>query len=246
MRIHFGLYLLMLGALSQAQEPSDSTRQQVDRLKQAVNEAVVRGDRARIDQYNQRITDLLSDYPQWVQQKTRDASALPGTGELDSAREDWLKMTREFNAQYQQGAYDSCLTLAQRRLQQARREFGGSHPYTWTSINDLAVIHQLHKRFDLAEPLLKENLEQRKNALGEKHPHSLISLNNLATFYEAGNDYQQARSLYELCLKIRRQVLGDLHPETLNALANLAGLYRKQEQLQKAREETTLGLRLRR
>ena len=60
-----------------------------------------------------------------------------------------------------------------------------NHPWTLTTMNDLAVVYKEQGQFDEAEPLLLEAVEGRHLKLGDTHPHTLESWHNLIDLYEA-------------------------------------------------------------
>ncbi|MEM6451906.1 MAG: tetratricopeptide repeat protein, partial [Cyanobacteria bacterium P01_D01_bin.105] len=115
-----------------------------------------------------------------------------------------------------------------RALEISQAELGERHPYTASSLNNLAALYESQGRYGQAEPLLVQALEIRKAELGERHPYTASSLNNLAALYRAQGRYGEAEPLYVQALEIWKAELGDRHPYTASSLNNLAALYESQ------------------
>ncbi|MFC1795374.1 tetratricopeptide repeat protein, partial [Planctomycetota bacterium] len=67
----------------------------------------------------------------------------------------------------------------------SRRTLGEDHPWTLTSMYDLAIVYKEQGDYDKAEPLLHEAVEGRLLKLGDTNPHTLESINHLIELYEA-------------------------------------------------------------
>jgi serine/threonine protein kinase len=104
-------------------------------------------------------------------------------------------------------------------------KLGADHPYTLTSMNNLAEGYQAAGKLDLALPLLEETLKLKKAKLGADHPDTLGSMNNLAAGYHHVGKLDLALPLYEETLKLTKAKLGADHPDTLGSMNNLATGY---------------------
>jgi tetratricopeptide (TPR) repeat protein len=110
--------------------------------------------------------------------------------------------------------------------QMSEQRFGEDHPYTASSLNNLAGLYNLMGRYSEAEPLNARALSIYENQLCADHPMIALGLNNLAALYTSMGQYNQAEPLYVRSLSIREQQLGADHPDTAESLNNLAELYR--------------------
>ena len=132
-------------------------------------------------------------------------------------------------------AYAGARPLYERALAISEKALGPEHPYTATSLNNLAVL--LRDQGDLAgaRPLFERALAIHEKALGPEHPDTAASLNNLAGLLRDQGDLAGARPLFERALAISEKALGPEHPDTATSLNNLAHLLRDQGDLAGAR-----------
>jgi tetratricopeptide (TPR) repeat protein len=73
----------------------------------------------------------------------------------------------------------------QRSLHISETQLGTDHPFTATSLNNLAALYYSTGRYSEAEPLFRRSLQIRETQLGNDHPLTATSLNNLAALYRA-------------------------------------------------------------
>ncbi|MFG1883772.1 tetratricopeptide repeat protein [Micromonospora sp. NPDC049102] len=106
-----------------------------------------------------------------------------------------------------------------------RRVLGDDHPYTLSSVDNLASAYQTVGRVTEAITLYEQALADSRRVLGDDHPRSLASVNNLAVTYRSVGRVAEAVTLFEQALAGCRRVLGDDHPHTLGSVHNLAGAY---------------------
>jgi hypothetical protein len=59
-------------------------------------------------------------------------------------------------------------------------KLGADHPDTLTTRNNLALLYQARKQYDLAEALFREVVEGSRRKLGEAHPDTQQRVRNLA------------------------------------------------------------------
>ncbi len=137
-------------------------------------------------------------------------------------------LNRQVSQLYGQGKDAEAIPIAQRALALAERTLGKEHPYTLSSVANLAGLYKLQGRYAEAEPLYKRALEARERVLGKGHPNTLTSVNNLAVLYSAQGRYGEAEPLYKRALEASERVLGKDHPNTLGTVKNLANLYQAQ------------------
>jgi tetratricopeptide (TPR) repeat protein len=108
------------------------------------------------------------------------------------------------------------------------KALGPDHPYTATSLNNLAGLYENQGRYGQAELLYQRALAIREKALGPAHPDTAQSLDNLALLYNYQGRYGEAEPLHQHALAIYEKALGPDHSETATSLNNLALLYKRQ------------------
>ncbi|OHW96584.1 kinesin light chain [Colletotrichum incanum] len=121
---------------------------------------------------------------------------------------------------------------------------GGEHPYTLSSIANLALTYRNQGRWKEAEELEVQEAEElevqvmeiSKRVLGEEHPNTLISIANLASTYRNQGRWKEAEELGVQVIEISKRVLGEEHPNTLTSIANLALTYWNQGRWTEAEE----------
>jgi tetratricopeptide (TPR) repeat protein len=131
------------------------------------------------------------------------------------------------------------MAFAKGALRIREKALGPEHPYSATSLNDLARLLQAQGDLAAARPLYERSLAIREKALGSEHHYTAMSLNDLAVLLQAQGDRAAARPLYERALAIYEKALDPEHPdtatglkairehpETATSLNNLAGLLR--------------------
>lgn len=121
------------------------------------------------------------------------------------------------------GDYASAIVFNKVSLEISVRVLGSEHPYTLTSMNNLAAGFRGLGDLNGARKLQELTLETRERVLGAEHPDTLTSRNDLASTFRALGDLARAKELQELNLEICERVLGGEHPDTLTTKNNLAG-----------------------
>ena len=103
------------------------------------------------------------------------------------------------------------------------RVLGAEHPFTLTSMGNLASTYRNQGRWKEAEELFVQVMEIKKRVLGEEHPDTLTSINNLALMFWAQGRNDEAILLIEKCFQLRKKVLGAHHPYATSSPATLNG-----------------------
>ena len=93
-----------------------------------------------------------------------------------------------------------------------KAKLGSDHPYTLTSIANLACTYRNQGRWDEAEKLEVDVMNARKAKLGSDHPDTLTSMANLALTYWSQRRLDEAYSLLSHTVKTMQQVTGPKHP----------------------------------
>ena len=136
----------------------------------------------------------------------------------------------------EQGRYSEAEPLYLEALNIRRSQLGAEHPYTATSLNNLAALYRAQGRYAEAEPLYLDALNIRRSQLGAEHPDTAQSLNNLAGLYESQGRYAEAEPLYLQTLVIFMENLGENHPNTQTGWRNFVGCLRKAVEVGRAAE----------
>ena len=69
----------------------------------------------------------------------------------------------------QQGKYAQAIPFAKRFIELAKAEFGETHPYYASGLNNLAELYRAQARYGDAEPLYKRSLAIGKTSSSPKH-----------------------------------------------------------------------------
>ncbi len=122
----------------------------------------------------------------------------------------------------------------ERALELSEKSLGAEDPKVATSLNSLAELYRVQRRYTEAEPLYKRSLHIREKAFSAEHPDVAASLNNLAALYDDQGRYSEAEPLYRRSLSIEEKALGPEHPDVGIILNNLAVLLENQDRYSEA------------
>jgi tetratricopeptide (TPR) repeat protein len=89
-----------------------------------------------------------------------------------------------------------------RALSISERHWGDDHPYTASSLNNLAVLYQHQGKYEQAEQEFQRVLNIQKQRLGPDHPDTAGSYYWLAFIAHQQQHYEVAEPLYERALLI--------------------------------------------
>jgi len=137
---------------------------------------------------------------------------------------------------YNDGRYDEAEKAFTQLIETRRRVLGVEHPFTLTSMNNLALTYRNQGRWKEAEELFVQVIETNKRVLGVEHPETLTSMGNLALTYHDQGRWNEAEELGVQVTETRKRVLGVEHPSTLTSMNNLALTYCNQGQWKEAEE----------
>src|SRR5579862_5269146 len=129
---------------------------------------------------------------------------------------------------YSDGRYDEAEKSFSQVMETRKRELGGEHPSTLTSMANLASTFWNQGRWKEAEELQAKELEICSRVLGEEHPSTLTSMANLAWTYRNQGRWKEAEELGVQVMETRKRVLGEEHPDTLTSMNNLAFTFKSQ------------------
>jgi CHAT domain-containing protein/Tfp pilus assembly protein PilF len=132
------------------------------------------------------------------------------------------------------GDYTRALSLLDRAIAIAERQYGKTNYQVALIRNNVAVIHQGLGQFERAEELHRGILKTLEATIGPSHPDIARTLNNLAIVLEKQGQMDEAEALYRRGLAVRETQLGADHPATLIALDSLAKFLVNQGRLDEA------------
>ena len=119
-------------------------------------------------------------------------------------------------------------------LDMRKKLLGAEHPYTLTSMGNLASTFLNQGKWNEAEQLQVQVLDMCKKLLGAEHPDTLTSLGNLASTFSSQGKWNEAEELEVQVLDMRKKLLGTEHPGTLISMGNLARTYSDQGNFKEA------------
>ena len=120
-----------------------------------------------------------------------------------------------------QGKFQEAKTLLQDALNIYEKKYGVDHPFSASTLNNLAQAEKQLNNMEPAEKYYKRVLKIDKRLHGTNHPNYATTLINLAILYSSLGRVEDAKAHYKEGLAIREKVLGINHPSYLNTLENL-------------------------
>ena len=114
------------------------------------------------------------------------------------------------------------------------KRLGENHPFTLTTMHNLASTYRRVGKLEKAENLELKVLEVRKANYGEEHPDTVSTMNSLAIIYQKQGRMNDAEKLQEKVMEGKKVTLGENHPDTLDVMHNLAVVYFNQGRVKDA------------
>ena len=102
------------------------------------------------------------------------------------------------------------------------------------SLNDLATIYWIQKKYEEAEAVLMQAMEGKKLPVAGNHAETLKTMNNLAHIHKRKGNLEEAKRLLTQVYDGQMATLGEHHKYTLSSMATLAAIYQEQGNLQDA------------
>lgn len=119
------------------------------------------------------------------------------------------------------GKNDEAITVAVDIVEQARERFGTKHIVLVRALSNLALLHDMGRRFSEAEQHYKEALAIMEI---QSQPDKILVAdlkNNLAAVSIQQCKLNEATQLYRHALDLYQQARGDTHPDTLMVKQNV-------------------------
>ena len=134
---------------------------------------------------------------------------------------------------YKDGNYPDAISAAENALNLSRLEFGSSHSYTATILNDLAIFYKAAENYPKAKNLFAQALAIQVRNFGSGHPIVANTLIGLGQTYHFLNDYAASERHYQRALKINKSKRNG-RPELVVNIGKLAQLYANTKRPKKA------------
>ncbi|KAI2937959.1 hypothetical protein CBS147321_7489 [Aspergillus niger] len=129
--------------------------------------------------------------------------------------------TEVHDAYSQEGHWKKAEQLQVQVMETSKIKLGEDHPFTLTSMANLASTFWNQGRWEKAQQLKMQVMETRRIKLGEDHPDTLTSMVNLAFSWKSSGQHAAALDLLKVSLAKQKQVLGLDHPDVSSNLQTL-------------------------
>jgi len=134
---------------------------------------------------------------------------------------------------YKDGKYPEAIFSAANALELSKVEFGSSHSYTATILNDLAIFHKASGKYAKAKDYFRRALAIQSQNFGSGHPIVANTLIGLGQTYQFLEKYDLSERHYQRALKINKSKRNG-RPELVVNLGKLAQLYAHTKRSRKA------------
>ncbi len=161
-------------------------------LRRAIEIAAEAGVPDQAEAYGEVLAEILELPPEWVEQASAEAEALPETEEAFDALEFWDALRQEAMVLATEGDLQGAMDLLEQALDVAEEVFGPEHRLTVESILDLADLSFALNDLGGAEALLIFAAERSRIRPGPGHPWTLDILATLADLYESSGRNEDA------------------------------------------------------
>jgi len=122
---------------------------------------------------------------------------------------------------YTLGEYDKALEYYQKALAIVEKVFGGEHPFTASSHNNIGAVYDAKGEYDKALEYYQKALAISEKILGLENPSTASSHNNIAWLYYEMQNYQEAAKMMQKAIDVLEKVLPANHPNLINAKKGL-------------------------
>ncbi len=110
--------------------------------------------------------------------------------------------------------------------------------------NDLGVVYDNKREFDLAIQYYKKSLEIREQIFGTDSESVAMSYNNLGYIYSEIGNYEDALEFYSKALDIQRKLFGEEHEDVGMTYINIGGIYLENNDAEQALRYFTSGQKI--
>jgi len=103
--------------------------------------------------------------------------------------------------------------------------FGGQHPDTAKSYNDIGINYEDMGNYPKALEYHLKALAIREKILSKQHPDTAESYNNIGRIYGGMGNYPEALKYLRKAFGIQEKILGKQHPNTATSYNNIGKIY---------------------
>ena len=146
-----------------------------------------------------------------------------GAGAADGDANAWRKSIDAGKLAYEQKKLDQAASHFKQAVAIAER-IGSGDTRLAASLDHLATVYSVQKRYKDAEPLFDQALVILEKKYDKFHPTLVQTLQNLGMLYRANGDLEKAQKAYERILKIIEAEYGLDSEETATGIHNLAAV----------------------
>lgn len=113
-------------------------------------------------------------------------------------------------------------------------KYGADDEATQHVLINLATVHRMLRKHELAEREFEELLAWHREHLGPHHASTLLVRNNMASNLGDQGRLEEALSIYEEVLEAQLELVGEEHPDALSAMNNVGSQLTELGHYQKA------------
>ncbi len=129
---------------------------------------------------------------------------------------------------YYQGRYSDALDTAEEALKYIEKQYGVGHLNTAVSLNNVATLNKILKKYPEAEQLYKRARDIFEENLGPDNFYTAKMINNSAEVYFLRRKLKEAEKMFNEAESIIRQGSGIWHPEVARIINNLGLVFKEQ------------------
>ena len=144
-----------------------------------------------------------------------------------------------------QGRYNISFSRRIKSLSIHETVLGKEHPWTLTSMSNLAVVLSNQGKYNEAEAMMRRALQLTETVRGMEHPETLTCMNNLAATLGGQGKFDKAEAMHRQTLALSETVHGKKHNFTLTSINNLALVLNSQGKYSEAEPMHRRALELR-
>ncbi|MBF0422956.1 MAG: tetratricopeptide repeat protein [Magnetococcales bacterium] len=193
-------------------------------FRAATQAAVLQGNIEEAGFATDRIHEIVSIPPPWVEKRLNAAAAeTPSKGEVNAA---WSNLMETALNRAQAGEMAQALELGQQALSLAKEKLGAGHVSTMLTLREVGNLNLQAGKLDVAETLLQQSVDLGQKLLGDDHPETLAAQTLLAELKEGGMQLDAAIASYQAISSHYAKSFGPDNPRRLQTEIALARVYK--------------------
>ncbi len=193
----------------------------------AIREKTLEPDHPAVAQSQYNLAEVLRAQGKLAAAETLYERARAVRGRIAAQASSWQGDMDAADAAYLRGDHAGAEKLLLAAVARAEG-FGSRDPRLARSLNNLAELNRVQRRYADAEATHRRALAIIEKTLGPESSEVATSLNNLALLYHLQGRHGEAGPLYQRALAIREKAFGPEHPAVAQSLNNMAAHARDQ------------------